>query len=137
MILSVCQYLVTTLSKQNKTLIELDLFTSQIGDESVKSLVKVLVKNKELQSLNLNGNGIGIEGMKAIAIALKGNETLVNLDLGNNKIDDAVLQVLIEALTENTTLSDLKLVGGNRISQESKDALRALDSKLPGRKFVI
>mmetsp|Transcript_23919 Transcript_23919/g.53597 ORF Transcript_23919/g.53597 Transcript_23919/m.53597 type:complete len:329 (-) Transcript_23919:112-1098(-) len=82
-----------------------------ISDEGAKSLARVLEHNKSLEDLSLWGTGVGDVGAGALAVALEQNCTLRNLWLGEcENIQDEGALALLASLESNQTLQQLALV---------------------------
>jgi len=89
---------------------ELDLGDTQMGDEGVMQVAKLLEKNQGLEILNLNGNkNITDVGWKRLGKAMKKNKTLHTLSLDFNKIGVEGIRELVEGLKNNFTLRTLEM----------------------------
>jgi len=80
-----------------------------IKDPEVEVLAKALRRNKSLQQLSLHHSFIGDIGAGHLAEALKRNESLTHLRLSNTSIGDRGAALLADALLVNTTLQVLDL----------------------------
>lgn len=110
--------------KQNTSLVNLDLYATQIGDNGVTAIAKGLYSNAALKNLNLGANQIGDLCGIDIGIALYINSTLTVLNLTNNKIQCNGAVTIAAALCTNDTLITL-LLNNNCIGNKGAIAFGA------------
>ena len=110
------------LRSNDRTLQELYLNSSQIGDKGATALARAMKGNTTLQELSLSNNQISVKGATALAYAVKGNTTLQRLSHDFNQISDKGATALAQAMKGNTTLQLLALTG-NEISDKGVTAL--------------
>ena len=101
---------------------ELAMYSNNITDRGVATLVEVLKENRTLQLLNIGRNSIGKGGATTLAEMLKENRTLQQLNVSSNSIGDGGAIAIAEMLKENRTLQQLE-VSGNSIGNEGATAL--------------
>lgn len=99
-----CQFLAV-----NKTLKNLVIEMSSIGDEGAKVLGQILTVNANLENFTLFLSKVGYEGAEALNGALMVNKTLLSLDLSCNDIGDKGAEAFSKTLKVNRTLTALKL----------------------------
>jgi len=115
------------LALQNKSLQQMILNRTFLGDEGVRRLAFGLESNTHLKLLSLTQCKIGGMGAKHLASMISKNKSLVELRLGGNWIDDYGFESIVEALTfdENAENSPLKTLGmeSNRITYAHLETL--------------
>mmetsp|Transcript_48181 Transcript_48181/g.65613 ORF Transcript_48181/g.65613 Transcript_48181/m.65613 type:complete len:761 (-) Transcript_48181:297-2579(-) len=94
----------------NRRVVLLDLMSNGIGDRGAAALARTLVADDNvLEVLDLYANRIGDEGSAALARALRNNTSLSVLDLWDNKVGDRGASALGDLLKENGHLRELHL----------------------------
>ncbi|KAG8340428.1 putative Leucine Rich repeat [Trypanosoma vivax] len=88
----------------NKTVTDLDLSNSVVGDIGVFSLAEMLMTNATVKLLNLEANSITDKGAKRLSDALRVNASLQQLNLSNNAITNAGVSDYVEMLRFNDSL---------------------------------
>ncbi|XP_078061934.1 uncharacterized protein LOC144487736 [Mustelus asterias] len=83
----------------NRSLIDLDLGSNNLGDSGVK-LLSVALRNPDckIQELGLQGNNLTDSCAEDLASALSTNRSLIDLNLGYNKLGDSGVKLLSVAL---------------------------------------
>ena len=114
--------MIASILMQDKTVIELNLSSNQIGDDGIEKLANALRVNNTLENLDVSNNGIGDKGVESLANALKENKTLTSIDLGSNQIANDGIEKLANALIVNKTLTKLD-VSNNDIGVVGAGAL--------------
>lgn len=136
---------VTTETTKYCVLKELDLGDTDISDEGIGHIARLLENDSDLRILNLNGNArVSYTGWKRLSKALKKNKTLQSLTLDFNKIGDEGIAALISGLKINTSLQTLDLEstgltdqGGKMLVELVKCNTTILDiTVLPGNKIL-
>jgi Ran GTPase-activating protein (RanGAP) involved in mRNA processing and transport len=107
--------------KVNKSIQNISLYQSKLGDEGMKALAEALKVNN-VQHIDLSDNQIGDEGAKALAEVLKVNTSIRSIEISVNKIGDEGIKALSQALKVNTTLQYLGLAA-NKIGRAGGEAL--------------
>ncbi|KAL7550286.1 hypothetical protein ACHAWF_013529 [Thalassiosira exigua] len=120
--------------RDNKTLEEVDLSFSKIGDEGAKSLANALGINTSLKEIGLSHNQISDVGAQHLAKSLAGNKTLHQVLISNNLIGDKGGRSFVDAL-KSTHYMDKLCLSGNKIS---KSVMRRIEAILrdPKRKAL-
>ncbi|WP_228546929.1 hypothetical protein [Candidatus Neptunochlamydia vexilliferae] len=113
--------------KNNKTLINLEWYHSQIGANGGKAIGESLKINRTLKHLCIHKGNIGTEGAKRIAVALKTNNVLTSLTLYEDNIGAEGAKAFAEALRTNSVLTHLYLAKNNIGAEGAKVILRGLD----------
>jgi len=90
----------------NKSLVFLNLASTNIEDEGMKSLSKALKLNSSIQTLFLNSNHLHNEGIKLIAEVLIQNKTLKEIKLDSNYSKHSAFLALFYSLRINMTLKE-------------------------------
>lgn len=103
----------------NKSLKNLHLTRSGVGDDDGVDIAKILYNNNTLRKLELEGNNLGAKTAKELAKALRYNKCLQFLDLESNALcgegeDVLPMSEMLRALEENTTLLGLN-IGNNKL----------------------
>jgi len=85
--------------KKNRSLVNLNLSHSQVGDEAAKAFGSMFAQNSTLQTLNLSCCLIHGEGAEALLSGLEKNSTLQTLNLEDNPelpaaLNERILQML-------------------------------------------
>jgi hypothetical protein len=106
----------------NRTLSELILFRTNLGDDGVKDIMSTLAsKNHTLTHLDLTWNGITDVGATAIGETLKTNTGLKTLILNRNTIEADGGLALFNGLNLNSVLTSLGLnqtqINGSKITE--------------------
>ncbi|XP_072466325.1 NACHT, LRR and PYD domains-containing protein 12-like [Notamacropus eugenii] len=107
---SSCQ-LLSSLLKNNGSLMYLDLSMNFLGDEGMKVLCEVLrSKNCNIQDLRLSRCHFSNTCCENLSSALKAHERMKYLDLSENNLQDIGMNLLCEALgNPDSSLQELKL----------------------------
>ncbi|ORX55850.1 hypothetical protein BCR36DRAFT_172959 [Piromyces finnis] len=104
--------------KNNNTLQSLTINSSQIDDNRMRLLCKVLLSNRVLNNLDLSHNSISEEGALALSKVLSKSTVNINyLSLFNNNINAKGANYLGKALCNNNKLKTL-ILGLNPITEE-------------------
>ena len=80
---------------------------------AARAFAKVLGDNKSLEDLDLSGSDIGEHSGCRIANAVRANKSLRQLNLSRCNIGPKACEALAEVLESNTTLTSLVLEGNN------------------------
>jgi hypothetical protein len=108
---------------QNRTITDLELYSTEMGKEGAKAIAEVLQRNKSITTICLNNNPeIGVDGGIAIGNALTHNSTLTKLEFGGADIGDEGAKAIATALKTNSTLKELVL-WGNKITNDGAKVL--------------
>ncbi|XP_036602804.1 NACHT, LRR and PYD domains-containing protein 3-like [Trichosurus vulpecula] len=106
-----CCQLLSSLLKNNRSLIYLDLSMNFLGDEGMKVLCEVLRnKNCNIQDLRLSRCHFSNACCKILSSALKAHGRMKYIDLSENNLQDTGMNLLCEALGDpDCNLQELKL----------------------------
>lgn len=115
-------------------LASLSLINNEIR-ECAKYITSVLITNTSLTSIYLNDNHIDYEAVKILGHALTLNTTLNVLELAGNYIGDKGIILLSRSLLLNTSLTSLN-IGNNDITVKSVRALSNYLSKNTSLKCI-
>lgn len=110
-------------SKMMMSLRELDISSSDIGDDGATILSKALNHSSTLKSLAIKQCNIGEEGTSAIANALTCNSSLAVLLMNGNAIGSFGASEFSFALCNNSTLKELSLTGDSTINHSAASEL--------------
>jgi Ran GTPase-activating protein (RanGAP) involved in mRNA processing and transport len=115
-----------------RTLTQLNLSDTQIGDTGASALAAAISENGTLSTLDLAMNDIGEAGARALVVALETNTSLRNLDIRYNKIGNGAVRIA-QALTRNCTLEKIDM----DCSGESLDAVATCIPHMSGLKGLF
>jgi hypothetical protein len=103
-----------------------------IDDEWVVLIASALKVNRSVEEVIMNHSQIGDEGAKAFGEMLAVNQKLKNLMLFNNQITDVGAKALADGLKHNTTLESLSIDANQffKTSEGGKALLKAKSDKL-------
>ncbi|XP_032242185.2 leucine-rich repeat-containing protein 74B [Nematostella vectensis] len=93
----------------NRTISDMDLTDTCLGDNGARLIVDMLRDNKNLQRLGLAKNNVGAKTMKALSEVMEVNKTLHSLDLSLNSLNDKNTTPFFIALKGNASLKELKM----------------------------
>jgi len=101
--------------KHDVSIVSLDLYGHECGDDGAEMLAKLLKSRKKggcrLELLNMGSNMIGNAGAVSLAAALPANHILTTLTLSLNRIGVPGAAALALGLRKNTALRTLDLLG--------------------------
>lgn len=93
----------------NNTLLQIDLWNTQLSDANIKELAKALEAHKKLSSLNLGKNQISELGALYVGELIEKNNVLIALTLSRNALGGEGVLAIAKGLRVNSQLSSLKL----------------------------
>ncbi|XP_078059662.1 NACHT, LRR and PYD domains-containing protein 3-like isoform X2 [Mustelus asterias] len=105
---------------------KLDLYGNDLTDSCAEDLASALSTNRSLIDLNLGSNNLGDSGVKLLSVALRNPECKIQeLVLRSNALTDSCAEDLASALSTKQSLRILSL-GSNSFTDQSVPALRRL-----------
>ncbi|XP_078059765.1 NACHT, LRR and PYD domains-containing protein 3-like [Mustelus asterias] len=113
---------------------KLSLYGNNLTDSCAEDLASALSTNRSLIDLNLGSNNLGDSGVKLLSVALRNPDCKIQkLDLRGNALTDSCAEDLASALSTNRSLIDLNL-GSNNLGDSGVKllsvALRNPDCKI-------
>jgi Ran GTPase-activating protein (RanGAP) involved in mRNA processing and transport len=104
------------LSKNDKTLREVNFSDQHIGADGALALSGALSANTTVTSINLSNNDLEREGIACLELYLASTNCLFSLDLSSNRLRITAAQSLQRALLQNASLRTLRLAD-NQLGQ--------------------
>lgn len=130
-----CKQISKFLLSENCKLTVLELQSNQIDDESMKELIKGLVKNKTISLLELGWNKLTKISGELLANYLIKNKTLNTLNIKQNYLKNEGSAKIIDSISENkdSQIKSLNLIGnsiGDKIYSNIKNLVETKNKSL-------
>ena len=108
-----------------------------MGKDGIRSIAEGLVVNKSLKEVDLSGSGIGDYGAFVLSMALQVNSSLQKLNLKQTLVTNVGLERIAAAMEHNTSLEILDL-SHNLVKDESVAAMaQVLERRNTSLKHVL